>query len=113
MDVTRAEYEEFFRLHAVTTQATKRLEELKAKIKPAIVAGAASPKDLPFRLVIRTRVDVQRDYRTPLYTALKKLLRTTVKADAELERIESEFPVRTIESLHVELNPDPAAFKHK
>ena len=106
---TREEAEEYIRKHAEHSKLEKRLDELKKKILPAIVAGAQSPQDLPYLLVNRPQKRPQPDWKGYVFGFLVKLLRSKKRAEAELERIDGAWPTKEIPSLCVEKNPAYAA----
>lgn len=103
-EVTAAEWQEFFEVHARQSQDAKRLEELKAKIKPLLREGRTSPRDLPFQTVLRKRTDIVRDYLGALQEVLRRFYPKS--AQVQLAYIEDQFETRESESLVVERNPE-------
>jgi len=99
---------EFLELHAKAASAEKRLEELKAILKPALIAGEESPSDLPYLLVLGNQRRTTEDYKAPLYRLLKRII-GKVRADKRMAQIEAKFLCRDVPTLNVAQNKEFAA----
>jgi hypothetical protein len=104
---TRADFEEYFRLHAEAAKAKARMEELRVVLLPHLREGFSSPKDLPYSLTRRVSTRIEKDYRTPLLAELCKRLGKD-RGERRLVEIEADFPEKEVESLHVSPNKDYA-----
>lgn len=109
----RSETEEYIRLHAQAAPINKRLEELKKKILPQLVAGVVSPSDLPFLLVNRPQNKPKADWKGYALALLCKLYRRSkdakAKAEADIEAADKSWPTVKTPALHVVINPQYAA----
>jgi|SRR6267142_1526137 len=96
---------EYIRLHQEKAAIEKRMEALKAELLPALVAGGASPAELPYLLVNRPQNRKQSDWKGACFTLLKKYLRSPSRAEAQLEKIDAAFETKEVPALHVVINP--------
>lgn len=100
---------EYIRLHTEKAAIEKRMDELKAELLPALVAGGASPAELPYLLVDRPQNRKQSDWKGACFALLKKYLKSPARAEAQLAKIDAAFEVKAIPALHVVINPTYAA----
>lgn len=108
----RKDCEEYIRLHAQAAPINKRLEELKKKLLPELVDGAASPVDLPFLLQNRPQNRPQVDWKGYALRLLLKLYKRSkdveAKAQADLAAADASWEKKDVPALHVVQNPAAA-----
>jgi hypothetical protein len=100
----RSACSEYLRLHSQAAEIRTRMDALRDIIVPGLREGQTSPPTLPYVLKLRISKRTVADYKAPFLETLSSLLGSEAAAEAEVERIESEFETRDVESLVVEIN---------
>jgi len=94
----------YMQLHAKQARMKARLDELKERIVPELQTGAKSPRDLPYCLVLRSRLRTLYDWKEALKSQLKLWMGDDAQVNQRIEEIKAGFPQEEGEALYVEIN---------
>jgi hypothetical protein len=99
----------YIQLQAKRARIEARMAELKKELVPELQAGKKSPRDLPFVLVLRTRLRTLADWKESFRQFLQLTFKSKEAADQHIDQVQAGFPQEESEALYVEINKAYAA----